>query len=111
MTPEVVAPRPKSKKRRSTGTKTQTRFVAPNPCCEKESCRKLNTLTAVPLAGSVCSISEEEFVQVNIMVDSGATETVMTDTDLEGVIDITECAACKRGQRYECANGSKIPNL
>ena len=45
------------------------------------------------------------------MVDSGAIETVMSERCLEGVIDISEGAACKRGQRYECANGSQIPNL
>ena len=27
------------------------------------------------------------------------------------MINISEGAACKRGQRYECANGSQIPNL
>ena len=45
------------------------------------------------------------------MVDSGATETVMSERCLDGVIDISEGAACKRGQHYECANGSQIPNL
>ena len=48
---------------------------------------------------------------MDMMVDSGATETVTTEECLEGVIDISEGAACKRGQRYECANGSQIPNL
>jgi hypothetical protein len=89
----------------------QTKFCTPDACCKDEKCEKLNTLTAVPLTGSVCSISDEEFVQINMMVDSGATETVMTETDLEGVIDITEGVQCKRGQHYQCANGSKIPNL
>ena len=87
------------------------RFAAPNQCCRDQMCDKLNTLTAVPLTGSVCSISEEEFVQINMMVDSGATETIMTESDLQGVIDITEGVQCKRGQHYQCANGSKIPNL
>ena len=45
------------------------------------------------------------------MVDSGATETVMTVDCLEGVIDITEGAALKKGVHYEVANGSQIPNL
>ena len=30
---------------------------------------------------------------------------------LEGVIDIREGAALKRGTDYECANGTQIPNL
>jgi len=46
-----------------------------------------------------------------MMVDSGATETVMTEADLDGVIDVTEGVAFKRGQHYQCANGQKIPNL
>ena len=44
-----------------------------------------------------------------MMVDSGATETVMAEKCLERVIDISEGAAFKRGQGYECANGSRIP--
>jgi len=104
--PIAAVPR-KGRSRRS----GQTRFCAPNACCKDEKCEKLNTLTAVPLTGSVCSISEEEFVQINMMVDSGATETVMTETDLDGVIDITEGVQCKRGQHYQCANGSNNPNL
>ena len=50
-------------------------------------------------------------MQINMMVDSGATETVMTESDLDGVIDITEGVQCKRGQQYQCANGTKNPNL
>ena len=65
----------------------------------------------MPLAGSVCSVSDEEFVQVDMMVDSGATETVMAERCLDGVIDISEGAALKRGIHYECANGTQIPNL
>ena len=102
---EVSHSEPREKKR------TKTRFMTGNSCCKEESCPKLNPLTIVPLAGSVCSVSEEEFVQVDMMVDSGATETVMTEKCLEGVIDISEGAAFKRGQHYECANGSQIPNL
>ena len=44
-------------------------------------------------------------------VDSGASETVMSEKCLDGVIEISEGAAFKRGQHYECANGSQIPNL
>lgn len=102
---EVSHSEPREKKR------TKTRFMTGNSCCKEESCPKLNPLTIVPLPGSVCSVSEEEFVQVDMMVDSGATETVMTEKCLEGVIDISEGAAFKRGQHYECANGSQIPNL
>ena len=44
-------------------------------------------------------------------VDSGATETVMPEQTLSGVIDITEGVASKRGVAYEVADGTKIPNL
>ena len=44
-------------------------------------------------------------------MDSGATETVMAEETLNGVIDITEGAACKRGVTYEVADGTEIPNL
>ena len=104
-------PRSQRNRRRHTEAKTKTRFVAPNPCCDDRSCKTLNPLTIVPIAGSVCSVGEEEFVQVDMMVDSGATETVMSERCLDGFIDISEGAACKRGQHYECANGSQIPNL
>lgn len=87
------------------------RFAAPNSCCKDASCNSLNTITVVPQAGSVCSIGDEEFVQVDMMVDSGATETVMAEWCLDGVIDISEGAALKRGIHYECANGTQIPNL
>ena len=45
------------------------------------------------------------------MVDSGATETVMTEDTLDGVIGITEGPAFKRGVCYEVADGTEIPNL
>ena len=89
----------------------KSRFVAPNPCCNDKRCKTLNPLTIVPIAGSVCSVSDEKFVQIDMMVDSGATETVMAEKCLDGVIDISEGAALKRGIHYECANGSQIPNL
>ena len=82
-----------------------------NPCCEEKNCHGLSPPTIVRPAGTVCSVSEEEFVEVEVMVDSGATETVMTVDCLDGVIDITEEAALKKGVHYEVANGSQIPNL
>ena len=35
----------------------------------------------------------------------------MSEETLNGVIDISEGAACKRGVMYEVANGVEIPNL
>ena len=57
------------------------------------------------------AIGDEEWVEIDVAVDSGTTETVMSEETLAGVIDITESAACKRGVMYEVANGVQIPNL
>ena len=56
-------------------------------------------------------MAEDEWVEIEVAVDSGATETVMSDDTLNGVIDITENAACKRGIVYEVADGTQIPYL
>ena len=60
--------------------------------------------------GGVNAVAEDEWVELEVAVDSGATETVMAEETLNGVIDITEGAACKRGVTYEVANGLEIPN-
>ena len=57
------------------------------------------------------AVGDEEWTEIEVAVDSGATETVMGEDTLAGVIDITEGAACKRGVQYEVANGVQIPNL
>ena len=44
-------------------------------------------------------------------IDSGATETVMAEATLNGIVDITEGPALRRGVTYEVANGVEIPNL
>ena len=59
----------------------------------------------------MCSVREEEYVAIEVMVDSGAIETVMTRECLNCVIDITNGVACKNSVEYETANGEKIPNL
>ena len=43
-------------------------------------------------------------------VDSGATETVMNVDHLD-VVETVEGRACKRGVKYEVANGVRIDNL
>ena len=57
------------------------------------------------------AVADDQWVEIEVAVDSGATETVMSEATLAGVIDITEGAACKRGVMYEVANGVEIPNL
>ena len=57
------------------------------------------------------AVAEDEWVEIEVAVDSGATETVMPEETLNGIIGITESAACKRGVVYEVADGTQIPNL
>ena len=57
------------------------------------------------------AVGDDQWVEIDVQVDSGATETVMAESTLAGVIDITEGSACKRGVTYEVANGEEIPNL
>ena len=57
------------------------------------------------------TVGDDTWVPIDVQVDSGATETVMSEATLQGVIDITEGPACKRGVTYEVANGADIPNL
>ena len=72
-----------------------------------ESSRPL--LTIEP--SGVNAVAEDEWVEIEVAVDSGATETVMVEDTLSGIIDMTESSACKRGVMYEVADGTQIPNL
>ena len=51
-----------------------------------------------------------EWEEIEMAVDSGATETVVGEDDLTSV-ELKEGAASKRGTVYEVANGVQIPNL
>ena len=57
------------------------------------------------------AIGDEEWVEIDVVVDSGATETVMFEETLAGVIGLTDRATCKRGVMHEVASGVQIPNL
>ena len=46
--------------------------------------------------GGTNALGENDWVEIEVAVDSGATETVMPEETLSGIIDITESAACKR---------------
>ena len=54
--------------------------------------------------------SEEEWQEIEMGVDSGATETVVNPEMLTNV-ETVEGAAKKRGVEYEVATGELIPNL
>ena len=45
--------------------------------------------------GGVNVVAEGDWVEIDVAVDSGATETVMGEDTLVGVVDITEGAAFK----------------
>ena len=51
-----------------------------------------------------------EWEEVEMAVDSGATETVVNEEMLTSV-DTVAGEACKRGVQYEVASGTLIPNL
>jgi len=51
-----------------------------------------------------------EWEEIEMAVDSGATETVVGEGDLLS-IETKEGPASKRGTEYEVANGVRIPNL
>ena len=52
----------------------------------------------------------EAWEELEIAVDSGATETVVPE-DALGNVDTVEGEACRRGVMYEVASGTLIPNL
>ena len=47
---------------------------------------------------------------IELAVDSGASETAINDEMLKAV-QMQECVASRRGAEYEVANGVRIPNL
>ena len=51
-----------------------------------------------------------EWEEIELAVDSGASETVVNDDMLKSV-QTQESAASRRGVEYEVANGIRIPNL
>jgi hypothetical protein len=86
-------------------------FIPSKKCCNNTVCggKVMPLVTKEP--GGLKAVSADEWVEIDVQVDSGATETVMSESTLSGVIDITEGPACKRGVVYEVANGEEIPNL
>ena len=56
------------------------------------------------------TLDDLEWEELELAVDSGATETVIGEESLQS-IKLLEGAAYKRGVKYEVANGIRIPNL
>ena len=59
---------------------------------------------------SINAVEEDIWQEIEMAVDSGATETVV-GTDMLTHIATTEGDACKRGVQYEVASGELIDNL
>ena len=57
------------------------------------------------------AVAKDDWVEIEVSVDSGSTDTAVPEETLNGIIDITESAACKRGVVYEVADGTQIPKL
>ena len=53
---------------------------------------------------------QSEWEEIRLAVDSGATETVISEDMLKG-IELKDGPASRRGVEYEVANGVRIPNL
>ena len=71
---------------------------------------QLNVLKAIEPEGINSMDLHGEWEEIEMAVDSGATETVVGEDMLQSV-ELREGAASKRGVEYEVANGVKIPNL
>ena len=56
------------------------------------------------------SIGDDGWEEVELAVDSGASETVVSE-DMISSAEIKQGLASKRGVQYEVANGVRIPNL
>jgi len=76
----------------------------------KEKREHVRALITVMPEG-VNSIGEEdEWEEIDMAIDSGATETVVGERMLTS-IDTVEGEACRKGVQYEVASGTLIPNL
>ena len=77
---------------------------------EKKPEARLSALGTIYPEGINGVKGDEGYSEVLFAVDSGATETVMSDGMLD-TVDTTEGKAYKQGVQYEVANGLRIPNL
>ena len=65
-------------------------------------------LTVCP--DEINAVGEGEWEEIELAVDSGASETVINDEMLK-TVRVHESDASRRGVEYEVANGVRIPNL
>ena len=76
----------------------------------KKTWKSINTLKEVTLAGVNTMEELQEWEEVEMAVDSGATETVVGEEMIKGV-ETKQGEAARRGVQYEVASGELIPNL
>jgi len=78
----------------------------PNEINEKHSIKMLGTV----LPDGLNRVEDEEWEEIEMAIDSGATETVVGE-DMLTSVDTVEGEAFRRGVKYEVASGTLIPNL
>ena len=106
---ESVKQRQGQRKRRLCGGKFSQCCGCKNKCSSEHK-EDIKTLVEILLA-SVNAMEEiPEWEEVEMAVDSGATETVVGEDMIQG-IETTQGEGARRGVQYEVASGDLIPNL
>ena len=77
---------------------------------KREKQEEIKILRVVQLEGVNAVGKPGEWQEIEMAVDSGATETVMGE-EMLAEIEIKPGVASKRGVNFEVANGTRIPNL
>lgn len=66
--------------------------------------------TVIPEGVNMVGLTAEDWEEIDMSVDSGATETVMNE-DMLPSVTVEEGEACRKGVQYEIANGTLISNM
>ena len=79
-------------------------------CKKRKKDKQLNILQTIQPDGvNAVEIAKGEWEQIDMFVDSGASETVISE-DMVLSATLTEGPASRQGVQYEVANGVRIPN-
>ena len=90
------------------------RFMSKGPCKHSDTCssncgHQLNMLQTLRPA-ALNSIGEDGWEEIEMAVDSGASETVVGE-DMVVTANLKESEGSRTGVEYKVANGESIPNL
>ena len=85
------------------------RARAQKPVADQRAVRQLKLFTTIE-PEAVNAVQDNEWEEIELAVDSGASETVIGEDMLTSVAT-KEGPASRRGVQYEVANGVRIPNL